>query len=117
MHRGILPRHAPRLAARAMTYEEIRDRIAAQDENKARARAIVEIAEDLQWAFKTERARVISEEIGKAINVLNEARIAIEANPRKNPRRFILRWINNLSNQLSAISAGYAAGSLPKVEK
>lgn len=97
-----------------MNESDIRAKIAAGDAAKQRARAIVELSEDLEAAVKTEIARVIGEEITKIIAILQEAKQAIEAHPDKNPRALVLKCLGKMSNRLTAISAGYASGSLPK---
>jgi hypothetical protein len=100
-----------------MTYEQIQDKLAAQEAAKLRAKAIVEVSADLEVVVKTEVGRVVVEEITKILDLLHKAARAIEAAPEKNPRVFIVKLLGKISNRLSVISAGYAAGSLPKVQK
>ena len=100
-----------------MTYEQIANRLAAQETAKLRARAIIESAEDLEAIVIQEVGRIVSEQIQMVQDVLHEGKIAIEACPEKNPRLTVIKWLDKMSNRLSVISAGYAAGSLPKVQK
>jgi hypothetical protein len=99
------------------SYEQVADRIAAREAAKLRARAIIESAEDLEAVVKHEVGRIVSEEIRMVQDVLHEGKLAIEAAPEKNPRLIVIKWLDKMSNRLSVISAGYAAGSLPKVQK
>ena len=68
------------------------EKIAA--DRDARAEMILEITQDLQDAVTREAAQLVCAEIDKVQAVLHGA-----------------------SNMLAVISAGYAAGSLPKVRK
>jgi hypothetical protein len=99
-----------------VTYEEVQNKIADREKAKLRAQAIVEVSEDLEAAVKTETARVIVEEVAKIVDLLHGMKNAIEASPEKNPRVLIIKLLGKMENRLSIISAGYAAGSLPKVK-
>ena len=100
-----------------MTYEGVQAKIDAQEAAKLRAKAIVEISEDLKAEVQTRAGCVIVEEIAKILDLLHEAVRLIEAAPEKNPRLLIIKLLGKMENRLSVISAGYAAGSLPKVGK
>ena len=97
-----------------MNETDIRAKIAAKDASQARAKAIVEVSEDLEDAVKREVGRVVSEEMGKALDALVEAQQAIAEHPDKNPRVAILKWLNKLHNKLTLIRAAYGSGALPK---
>jgi hypothetical protein len=99
-----------------MNESDIRAKIAAGDAAKQRAKAIVELSEDLEDVVKAEAARVIGEEITRILRILDEAKQAIEAHPDKNPRALVLKCLGKMANRLTVISAGYAAGSLPQVK-
>lgn len=99
-----------------MTYEQVQDKLAAQEAAKLRAKAIVEVSEDLEAVVKMEAARVIVEEIKRLLDILHEAKRVIEEAPGKNPRVLIVKLLGKMANRLSVISAAYAAGSLPRAK-
>jgi predicted methyltransferase MtxX (methanogen marker protein 4) len=100
-----------------VTYEKVAAAIEAKEQAKLRAQAIVEVSEDLEAVVKSETGRVISEELTNILDIIHAMKQAIEASPEKNPRAMILKLLGGMHNRLSIISAGYAAGSLPKVGK
>jgi hypothetical protein len=100
-----------------MTYEQVQAKIDAQAAAKLRAQAIVEVSEDLEAVVKSETGRVITEELTRILDIIHAMKQAIEAAPEKNPRAMILKLLGGMHNRLSIVSAGYAAGSLPKVGK
>jgi hypothetical protein len=99
-----------------VTYEQVQAKIDAQAAAKLRAQAIVEVSEDLGAVVKAETGRVIAEELTKIIDIIHAMKQAIEASPENNPRAMILKLLGGMHNRLSGISAGYAAGSLPKAK-
>jgi hypothetical protein len=99
-----------------MTFEQVQTKIADREAAKLRAKAIVEVSEDLEAVVKSETGRVIAEELTRIIDVIHAVKQAIDASPEKNPRAMILKLLGGMHNRLSIISAGYAAGSLPKAK-
>ena len=88
-----------------MTYEQITAKLAAQEAAKLRAKAIVEISEDLKAEVQTRTGCVIVEEIGKVIDVLDEAKNRIGLAPTKTMKRQdMIRLIDKMENRLTVIS-------------
>jgi hypothetical protein len=99
-----------------MTYEQVQAKIAEKERAKILAKEIVEISADLKAMVDTQAAGVIVEEFNRIIDIIHAVKQAIEASPEKNPRAMILKLLGGMHNRLSIISAGYAAGSLPKAK-
>ena len=94
--------------------ETVREKIGARELAQESARQIIETAENMQGVVRMEIGRVMSQELGDALNTIHEAQRLIEAYPRKNPRQFVINTLTKVSNKLSVLSAAYANGTLPK---
>ena len=94
--------------------ETVREKIGARELAQESARQILETAENMQGVVRMEIGRVMSQELGDALNAIHEAQRMIEAYPRKNPRQFVIKTLGKVSNRLTILSAAYASGALPK---
>lgn len=66
-----------------------------------RARQILDSAENIEEIVKQEVGRLMAEHLRSTLDLLHK----------------ISRAVNDAENHITALSAGYAAGSLPKVGK
>jgi hypothetical protein len=97
-----------------LVKEAIKAKIEARKLAQENARLMIETAENMQGVVHMEVGRVMTEELGQALSTIHEAQRLIEANPRKNPRRFIINTLVKIENRLSGLSAAYASGALPR---
>ena len=98
-----------------MTWDDnVRFKIAAIDASRVQAKAIVELSEDLEDVVKRVAGGIISDEIGRALGILEDAQARINETPHKNPRDYLLKVIAGISKRLTAVSFAYQAGSLSR---
>jgi hypothetical protein len=94
--------------------DNVRSKIAEKDAARVQGKAIVELSEDLEDVVKRVAGGIISDEIGRALGILEDAQARINETPHKNPRDYLLKVIAGISKRLTAVSFAYQAGSLSR---
>ena len=88
--------------------------IVRRDAQELAKRIVEECGDGLRGVVRMEAGRLIREHLNETLDSIHEAQRLIEANPRKNPRNFIIKTLGGISNKLTILSAAYASGALPK---